>query len=290
MKIIYSIFSIFLSFISINTCYSATKEVAQPTVITSIAPYNVFVQQLAKDFVTVKALVPENANPHLFEPSPEQVELLKDATLWIRTGEPFETKLLKAVKEQNPKIKILNVWENISLLSANPRYSLQATPKNWDRHIWLSPCRVEKQATEIAQALFELCPSHKENIQNNLEFFIVELKSTDLALKTLLKPLKGKTILVSHPSFAYFCHDYGLKQLSIEFDGRDPLPKEVSHILEQAKKNPVQAVIVQPQFDPKGAKLFATKLKLPLIQMNPFSFDYFQNLKEFAQKLSKDHD
>jgi zinc transport system substrate-binding protein len=35
-------------------------------------------------------------------------------------------------------------------------------------------------------------------------------------------------VLVSHPAFGYFCKDYDLEQISIEVEGKEPRPKDVS--------------------------------------------------------------
>src|SRR5579872_6172720 len=64
-----------------------------PTILTSIPPYAYFIQKIAGETVTVQTLVPAGANPHLFEPTPKQVEEAHQALLWLQIGEAFEKKV-----------------------------------------------------------------------------------------------------------------------------------------------------------------------------------------------------
>ena len=81
--------------------------------------------------------------------------------------------------------------------------------------------------------------------------------------------MEGKAILVSHPAFGYFCQDYHLVQLSIEMEGKEPLPQHVTEILSLAKHYAIQAVLVEPQYSNKGAELIAKRLGLPTHSVDP---------------------
>ena len=81
--------------------------------------------------------------------------------------------------------------------------------------------------------------------------------------------MKGRAILVSHPAFAYFCQDYALVQLSVEVEGKDPLPKDVTEILQKAKNYNIQSVLLEPQYSNKGAELIAQSMHLPTHMVDP---------------------
>ena len=94
--------------------------------------------------------------------------------------------------------------------------------------------------------------------------------------------MKQSAILVAHPAFGYFCKDYDLIQLSIEIEGKEPLPKDISNILHAAKEHTVRSVFTEPQYSTKGAELIAKQLKIPVYMVDPYSSDYIQNLKTIA--------
>ena len=108
----------------------------------------------------------------------------------------------------------------------------------------------------------------------------------DQQITALLAPMEGKAILVSHPAFGYFCQDYHLVQLSIEMEGKEPLPQHVTEILSLAKHYAIQAVLVEPQYSNKGAELIAKRLGLPTHSVDPYAENYLENLIAIAQVIS----
>ena len=108
----------------------------------------------------------------------------------------------------------------------------------------------------------------------------------DKTIAKKLAPHTGKSILLSHPAFGYFCRDYKLKQVSVEHEGKDPLPKHVSSILESAQTSPIQTVFTQAQYNNKGAKLIAEKLNLTPYEIDPYSANYLNNLLLVAEYIA----
>ena len=261
-------------------CSGETK----PVVIVTISPYAFLVEKIAGGFICVKTIVPPLANAHLFEPTPKNLEAFKDAKLWIRMGEGFENQLVSSLRTHNPKLVVLESWKGLSLISHH--HARTACCGDWDRHIWLSPRQLMQQMPQIAAALIAICPEHREEISKRLKTFLDELDALNQRLTALLSSKKERAILVAHPSFSYFCRDYGLTQLSIEQEGKDPLPKQLQTLFSKAKKQTHRFLFVQPQFSQKGAKQVADKLSLSLYTIDPYAYDYLESLEAFAQTIA----
>jgi zinc transport system substrate-binding protein len=99
--------------------------------------------------------------------------------------------------------------------------------------------------------------------------------------------VKGEAILVSHPAFGYFCRDYNLVQLSIEYEGKEALPQKISNTLKQAENIPVRCVITQAQYSAKAAELIARKLQLPIFLLDPYAENYLENLQHLAALIKQ---
>jgi zinc transport system substrate-binding protein len=106
-------------------------------------------------------------------------------------------------------------------------------------------------------------------------------------ISALLAPMRDKAILVSHPAFAYFCRDYHIVQLSIEVEGKDPLPKDVAEIIQKAKSYHIQSVLLEPQYSNKGAELIAKSMDLPTHMVDPYSENYSANLLSIAKVIAE---
>ena len=66
--------------------------------------------------------------------------------------------------------------------------------------------------------------------------------------------------MVFHPAWGYFAHSYGLKQVPVEIEGKDPKPAQLKTLIEHAREKQIKAIFVQPQFSSKSAKLVAKEI------------------------------
>jgi len=260
------------------------------SVLVTIAPYAYFVERIAGETIAVQTLIPPSMNIHTYEPTPKLVEMSTQAKVWFRIDEPFEKKIVQALLEKNPQQKIVNLQEGLPLLSSEDAVELGSCEAyahgGEDLHTWLSPKLALRQAKVISETLIALFPENKELYQKNFNDLALDMKKLDRNLDTLVTPYKGDALLVSHPALGYFCHDYGLFQLSVECEGKEPRPKDVERILMQAKKYTVRCVFLQRGFNNRGAILIGKKLQLPIYQIDPYAKDYLKNMREIAKYIS----
>jgi zinc transport system substrate-binding protein len=259
---------------------------SKPAILVSVPSYLYFVERIAGDTVTALSLTPPGSNPHIYEPTPKEVQQFRKAALWIRLGEPSDVKTHAVLKEQSPDMRIVNIADGIAYL---PLYERCHAGHNHgqDLHIWLSPKLAIKQAEKIAEHLIQLLPDHRNAYEKALACFIEELSDLDREIANTLAGKSGSTVLVSHPAFAYFCQDYHLEQLSIEIEGKEPLPQDITALLTLAKAHKVTSVIAEPQYSDKGAQLIAKNLNVPVYTIDPYSPEYMTNLRFIAEVIAR---
>jgi zinc transport system substrate-binding protein len=261
---------------------------AKPTVLVSVPSYLYFVERIAGDSVTALSLTPPGSNPHIYEPSPKEVQHFRQAALWIRLGEPSDVKTHAVLKEQSPDMRIVDIADGIATLPLCEGHCHDHDHDAMqDLHIWLSPRLAIKQAETIAQHLSRLLPEHRSDYEKKLALFLEELRDLDREITEALASKSGSSVLVSHPAFAYFCQDYHITQLSIEVEGKEALPQDVTALLALAKMHHIASVIAEPQYSDKGAKLIAENLKVPVYTIDPYSREYMTNLRFIAEVMAK---
>lgn len=281
-----------LFFFAASSCEKRESLPSKPIVLVSVPSYLYFINRIAGDTVTAHSLIPAGANPHIYEPAPKQVQQFRQAVLWIRLGELSEKKTYTILKDQSCSMRIVDITQGIPLLpfegthSRGKSHHCGRTDEN-DLHIWLSPKLAKQQAKTIASHLCDLFPQNRERYEKALASFLMDLDVLDKEITALLFSKKGSAILVSHPAFSYFCQDYDLTQLSIEIEGKDPLPQNVTSILKKAREYKVATIIIEPQYSDKGAQLIAECLKLPLCIVDPYAEDYLKNMKHIAEIAAK---
>lgn len=262
-------------------------DTPKPSVLVSIAPYKLFVEKIAGDTVTPILMVPAGASAHTYEPTPKQMIASSQADLWFTIGESFETRAIQALQSHNPKLQTIDLRQGVSMITADPASGLCCCHANCqDLHIWLSARQAKIQVATIADGLSKRYPENAALYKKNLEILLKDLDALDTDVTAILKPLTSRIILVSHPAYAYFCRDYDLKQLSIEFEGKDPTPLQLTKVLNDARAAHINKVLVQPQYSSKGARLFAKELNANIVVLDPYSEDYFNSMRQIARAIA----
>lgn len=276
-------------YFSLLCCFGASLHGNEkPHILVSVAPHKYFVEKIAGDTVTIGLMVPAGASAHTYEPTPKQVLAASHGDIWFIIGESFEARASRSLLAHNKTLALIDLRQGVDMITADPLTGACCCHANCqDLHIWLSARQAQIQAKTIADTLSARYPQNSQLYQKNLELFINELQKLDQQINTLLAPLKNRMIMVSHPAYAYFCRDYNLTQLSIEFEGKDPTPLQLTNVLNKARAAQTKKVYIQAQYNSKGAKLFAKELGAEVVNLDPYSEDYIKSMLEIAKQFSK---
>lgn len=271
------------------TSLGAEEVISRPTVLVSVAPHKFFVEKIAGDTVNVHLMVPAGSSSHTFEPTPRQMLSATKGDLWFQIGEGFEPRAARALLSHNPNMKLIDLRQGLHLIDSSCEETHCCCHNHdscIDPHFWLSPKEAKIQAQSIAKALIDRYPQHARLYQERLASFIRELDQLDSEIATGLTPLKNRIIMVSHPAYAYFARDYHIKQLSIEFEGKDPTPQQLTKILNQARQANIRKIYIQLQYNNKGARLIAQELGAEVVVLDPYSEDYINSMRKIAYSFA----
>ena len=259
------------------------------TVFVSILPQQYFVQQICRELADVQVMVPAGASPATYEPKPRQMVAISKTRIYFSIGVPFENAWLIKIAAANPNMAVVPTDEGIEKLpiAVHPHHGDQNQPEHGtlDPHIWLSPPLVMIQARTILEALQEADPAHRPAYENNFRAFISQLSDLDADLRTMFSGRPGQQFMVFHPSWGYFAHAYGLKQVPIEIEGKEPKPAQLRELIEHAREDGIQFVFVQPQFSARSAKLIAGEIGGQVVFADPLAEDWAVNLLGVARKF-----
>jgi zinc transport system substrate-binding protein len=256
-------------------------------VFVSIQPQKYFVQQIGQGLVDVEVMVPAGADPHIYEPKPQQMVALSKARLYFAIGmQPFENAWLKRIVSSNPDLIVVHTDRGIQKIPMiSGPHKADQHPGELDPHIWLSPPLVMKQAQTILNALVEIDPASRAFYENNYKAFVSKLATLDADLKKFFVGKQGFQFMVLHPAWGYFAHTYGLKQVPVEIEGKDPKPAQLKELIEHARQNRIKIIFVQPQFSPRSAKLVAKEIGGEVVFADPLAANWSDNLREVAEKF-----
>jgi zinc transport system substrate-binding protein len=264
----------------------------------SIPPLAFFAEKVGGDRVSVHVLLPPGRSPATYAPTPAQVSRLTRSTLLFRVGVPFEAALLKGIGQSGKNPRIVDTRRGITLRQldagghAHDDHAAAAghashTGEGHDPHIWLDPLLVKTQAATMRDALAEVDPDGAEIYRDNCRLFEKALDDLDARIRKILAPVKGRSLLVFHPSFGYFTEAYGLRQVAVETAGKSPKGKELNRLIKTAKRENVRVIFIQPQFDQHAARKIAAAIDGEIVSLDPMSGDYIENLEAMARAAAE---
>lgn len=258
----------------------------------SIAPQAYFVERVGGKHVEVDVLVGPGQSYHAFEPTPRQVARLSEARLYFALGLQFEETLLPKVRASHGDLQIVETQRGVPLRDMQEHAHEHEHQHDHahacgvrDPHIWLSPRLVKLQARNICDALQQADSKHHSEYEQNYAAFCADLDAVDEKLQAALTPLKGRDFLVFHPSYGYFADEYGLNQVAVEADGKEPTARQLAEVIARAKAGNARVVFVQPQFARKSAERVAEAIGGVLVELDPLARDYIRNLEMMAVKI-----
>ena len=102
-----------------------------------------------------------------------------------------------------------------------------------------------------------------------------------------MRLVQQRKFLVFHPSWGYFAKAYGLSQVAVEVEGKEPGARSLGKIMQLGKELNIKVVFVQKQFSKTAAQKIAVALGARVEAVDPVAEDYLENLLVVAKTFSK---
>ncbi len=288
------------SLVSITYSPVHSGDKGKPLVFVPAPPYEFLIEKVAGDLVTVKSICGPNDDPHEYSPTARQLVEISGADILFSGELGFESNFYVKVGDGKDAPKSVSLLAELPLLEGScdhPSHRPEATEEEkrshvhedlHDPHVWLSPAILQQQAVNVAGTIKELLPqTDHATIDANVAAFQKELAGVNLELQESLAPLKGTQFYVYHGAFAYFARDFGLEQVAVEVGSRGPSPKQVAALSQQAIKDGVKLIFVQPQFDQTSARALAKAIDGNVASLDPLERDVIGNLRSIAELVMK---
>ncbi|MEN8212955.1 MAG: zinc ABC transporter substrate-binding protein [Pseudomonadota bacterium] len=265
--------------------FSSSLHAGQLSVFVSVPPLHYLVEMVGGDGVVVESMVSPGHNPVNYDPAPQQLQRFADADVYIRSGIPFELAWMPRLEELNPGMLIVDVRSNLPV-SSDDGHQQGGDVHHLDPHVWTSPLNAIAISRRILNALAAVAPRQQEQFRRNQQQLEQQLMALHQSIIEALKPHTGATFLVFHPAWGYFAKSYGLRQMAIEIEGKEPGPKQLAGVIEAARRQQVGFLLVQEQFSGNMAKTVSAELGVELIRTNPLAYDLVGSLQQVAAAIA----
>jgi ABC-type Zn uptake system ZnuABC Zn-binding protein ZnuA len=219
------------------------------------------VQNVAGDRVKVESLIPIGLDPHVFEPTPQDVRRIAGSEVLIVNGAGFETWLEKTLQNAGGEHRVIEASAGLPSRAPQPGEMLEADGAHaGDPHFWLDPTKVVKYVENIRDGLTAADPAGKEVYARNAATYLVQLNDLDGWIKAQVAqiPPERRLLVTNHESFGYFADRYGFKLIgaivpSVSTDA-SPTAQQLAQLVDQIKATGAIAIFLETGASPQLAE------------------------------------
>ena len=266
-------------------CTSRRPADGEPLYV-SILPLRSLVQGIVGDDFDIEVLVPPGASPETFEPTPRQFVGLNKARMVFNVGLiDFETTLLAKVEDQ---AKVVDLSRGIELIAGTCSHGSHGHTHTHgiDPHVWTSPRALQKMAENAYEAIREAYPDSVK-YETNYRLLQQELKALDERTAARIAASDVEYFIIYHPALTYYARDYGLRQIAIEADGKEPSAKQLTQLIRQAREDGVRRILYQSQLPASAVEVIARDIDAEYAEVDPLREDVIANIEEITGIITR---
>lgn len=255
---------------------------AAPRYVATVPPLAAILRELVGSRGEVITLLPVGASEHTYQPRPSDARAVESATCLFYVSEQMDGWAASLTAKK--KVDVFTLVPAEARLtyavcghphgahehSHGPGEGREEAP-GLDPHFWLDPVCVKLVLPKLAQTLGECDPQGTSVYDENARRFGEALDALHARLGEILAPVKGKPVLLFHPSFQYFLKRYGLVLAGViePFPGKEPTPRYLKAMIEQVRGAGVKAVFTEPQLPSRPAEVIAEAAGVPVYTLDP---------------------
>lgn len=256
------------------------KDTKKLSVVTTIYPMYDFASNIAGDKAEIINLVPAGTEPHDFELSTGDMQLLEQADLFIYNGadmEHFVDKTIDAISNEN--LTVVETAKDVATIKGahsheegeKEEHHDEEEAEEIDPHTWLSIENAMIQAEAIKDALISIDAENADYYEDNFAEYKSKLDTLYERYKSELSDLSSNKIVVAHEAFGYLCNEFGLEQEAVEglTAESEPDAARMKEIIEFCKENNIKVIFFEELVSPKVANTIADEIGATTMVLNP---------------------
>jgi len=267
------------------------RDRAKDVVSVSIAPQAFFVNRLSGGLIEVNVMIPPGASHSTYSPTPRQYKKLSDSRLYIGIGHlGYEQAWMPRLGELNPDMYLLDLSSKTSLIAGgcgpHHDHGHHDHVHGVDPHTWMSPAVMLELLPHVKSALIDHFPEYRDTIENNYPALLSEIHNVHEKMKAVTSVLDFRKFLIFHPALTYLARDYGLEQIAIEQDGKEPSPAFLASVIQRAREEGIPVIFVQQEYDKRSAQQVSQEVGIDLVQINPLAYDWIASMHQLIEDIN----
>lgn len=257
-------------------CGHTEQKSDKPTIFVTITPLKSIVEEVTCGDFDVEVLVPKGASPETYDPTARQFMAVNDAEMLFSTGLiTFEQSLVEQIANKD---NVVDLSKGISLLKGSCSHAHCSHAHGIDPHTWTSPRALHTMTRSIHREVMERYPDSAKYTTAS-ENLLERIEALDKECMQKISNAGANIMMIYHPAFTYYAADYGIEQVAIEQDGKEPSPRQLASLVETAKKNNIRNILIQPQYSADKVAPLATECGAEVVVTDPLAEDILEEIE-----------
>jgi zinc transport system substrate-binding protein len=128
-------------------------------------------------------------------------------------------------------------------------------------------------------------PASCSKYEANYQELLLRIRELDEKATGLFSGVHPRSFMIFHPNLGYLARDYGLKEIAVEYEGKEPPPSRMKELIDRARNEHIKTIFVQREYDTKNASAIAHEIGAKLQIIDPLSADWMDSTSEIIRAL-----
>lgn len=276
-----TVFLTLFAFLIAGCAPASDSGTTDSAILTSTTFLADIARNVAGDRVTVESLLPVGADPHSYQPTPQDAAKIADSKLLIINGVGYELFIESLLENAGGQRVVVTASDGLE-----PRYMEEHEDEEHaeeegadeehgheagDPHMWLDPHLVLTYVENIREGLTRFDPEGAVVYQSNAEAYVAELKNLDAWITQQVSqiPSERKLLITNHESLGYFAERYGFMVAGTIVEsfssGAAPSAEQMAALIGQIQSSGAPAIFLDSSDNESLAKQIADETGVRVI-------------------------
>ena len=251
--------------VTLSACGQPTSSSEAPVVLASTTFLTDITRNIAGDRVKVESLLPIGADPHSYQPTPQDVAKIEQSKLLIINGAEYEHFLESLLENAGGERKIIEASSGLRLRTD------AESEQGVDPHLWLDPNNVIIYVENIREGLTHFDPDGAAIYQSNADAYVAKLEALDAWIDEQVSqiPPERRLLVTNHEALGYFAERYGFTVIgavvpSVSSDASTSAG-QMAELIEQIKSSGTPAIFLDEVENPALAQQIADETGVKVV-------------------------
>ncbi len=198
------IVSTLLASAALTGCGGGSDGGSGPSVVVTTTQAADMVRSVAGEDADVTQLLPANADPHEYEPTPSDAEALAGADLIVRSGGDVDEWLDQLIEGSGSEAPVLTLSDHVRLTEGD---------EGIDPHWWQDPRNAVAAVAAIRAELDRVDPGAATAFESNARRYTARIEALDVAIAACIDRVspERRRLVTSHDALGYYADRYDIE-------------------------------------------------------------------------------